>query len=795
MTSQELSHAVMPDPLPDPNSLASKAELASPESGERDDALLVRALSQQLYEQAKIIALREEAITWLQNELAIAQNEMRSVKGSKFWKLRDFYFRMRKLPADLRERLLEGRQGAGRASLFNRRIPDSLDFKPSSVRLVPDSPYASLKIQPTLPFENYVQLEHASNSFPTRGRGDIICFSIIDWSFRYQRPQHIMSQFAAHGHRVFYLNLCQFLAPNSTTRVQVRPLKENVFDVSLAAARPPQIYREVVEGVNLDVLMESLTVLREQFKIEQAMSYVMIASWGELALTARNRWGWRMVYDCMDEWENFPGVSGKLVKMEARVVQECDLLVVTATKLWNKWQALNRPMVLARNGVEYETYLSRLQPNTLLRDISHPVIGYFGAIADWFEVEWVVSAAQQRPLYTFILLGGIFDVDVSKLRALPNVRLLGQQPYETMPLYLYHFDVCIIPFKRNAITEATDPVKLYEYFSAGCPVVATDLPEIAPHRNLIYFARDTNQFVAQLDAAIAEADLSLAEARRQTARQNTWNTRYEQIAAGIELIVPRVSIVVVTFNNVALTRLCVESILGNTAYPNYELVLVDNHSTDATPEYLSALAAQYSHVRVLLNSTNRGFAAANNQGLEIASGEYLILLNNDTIVPSGWLECLVWHLGDARNGLVGPVTNFAGNEARLNVPYTTWSEMDAFARQRSNSFRHQSAEIPVLAMFCIAMRREVFRETGPLDEQFGIGMFEDDDYTMRVRQNGYRIVCALDTFVHHFGQAAFRQLIREGSYDALFDANRRRYEAKWHVEWIPHRHGQLEAEC
>ena len=290
----------------------------------------------------------------------------------------------------------------------------------------------------------------------------------------------------------------------------------------------------------------------------------------------------------MTAWTNgkiFPAMSNTLVKMEPRVVQECDLLVVSAEKLYDKWRSRNRPMVLARNGVDYDTYVSRLKPNAILDGVQHPVIGYFGAIADWFEVDWVVHAALQRPQFTFVLLGGIFEVDVSKLRGLPNVKLLGQQPYETMPLYLYHFDVCIIPFKRNPITEATDPVKLYEYFSAGRPVVATELPEIEPYRDLIYFARDKSEFVEQLDLAVTESDPVRTAARRQMAQQNTWTERYTQITAGISKVVPRASIIVVTFNNLALTRLCVESILANTAYPNYELIIVDNHSTDATPEY------------------------------------------------------------------------------------------------------------------------------------------------------------------------------------------------------------------
>src|SRR5207302_2885004 len=118
----------------------------------------------------------------------------------------------------------------------------------------------------------------------------------------------------------------------------------------------------------------------------------------------------------------------------------------------------DRPTVVARNAVDLDFYAEHYVPNDLLPRFKQPVIGYYGAIADWFDFELMAYVARQRPHYTFVLLGGIFgvfDVDVKALKTLPNVLLLGQQPYETMPKYLYHFDACRIPFKINPITEST----------------------------------------------------------------------------------------------------------------------------------------------------------------------------------------------------------------------------------------------------------------------------------------------------------------------------------------------------
>src|SRR5262249_9072857 len=145
-----------------------------------------------------------------------------------------------------------------------------------------------------------------------------------------------------------------------------------------------------------------------------------------------------------------------------------------------------------------------------------------------------------------------------------------------------------------------------------------------------------------------------------------------------------------------------------------------------------------------------------------SSGDIVVLLNNDTVVPCGWLSRLAKHLDDPAVGMVGPVTNFVGNEARLQVSYRTWAEMEEFARNQTWANQGRVADIHMLAMFCVAMRRGALEEVGPLDERFGVGMFEDDDYSIRVKRKGYRVICAADCFVHHFGQAAFGKLIRTG---------------------------------
>ncbi len=251
---------------------------------------------------------------------------------------------------------------------------------------------------------------------------------------------------------------------------------------------------------------------------------------------------------------------------------------------------------------------------------------------------------------------------------------------------------------------------------------------------------------------------------------------------------PRVSIVVITRDNLVFSKLCLESVLANTDYPDYELIVVDNGSGEELLRYLDQLTDRFPFIRVVRNETNRGFAAANNQGLAQASGDRFVLLNNDTIVPHGWLTRLVRHLDDPQIGAVGPVTNRVGNEARIETSYRTYAEFERFVREYTDGHAGECFEIRMLVMFCFAIRRETLERVGPLDEQYDIGTFEDDDYAVRLRSQGYRLVCAEDVFVHHFGGVSLGSLLTSGEFQELLGANRQRFRRKWGIDWQPHRH-------
>lgn len=621
--------------------------------------------------------------------------------------------------------------------------------------------------------------------FATKGRLDILCFANIEWAARFQRPQQLMNQFASNGYRVFYI--VPSSVPEQGQLYRLTSVAPNIFEVALQRDVQEAYYEKVVTPENHQALLLAMAALVADMQIRTALSVVHIAYWSPVARSLRAMHGWRILYDCMDDWDGFPNIGEQLLSEEKTLIAQADLVTVSAALLYHKWCTHNPRCVLVRNAVDFAFFRQHCFTNDVLNGLAGPVIGYYGALAQWLDYPLLAALADRRPEWNFILVGDIFVDDLAGLEHKPNVQLLGRKPYSQMPLYLDHFDACLIPFRLYNVTHAVDPVKFYEYISAGKPVISTPLTEMSIYKDLLYFATGVDEFIEQIERALAERDLALYKRRVELARANDWKDRFDSMQLAIVGLYEKVSIVLVTHNNLNLTIQCVNSILRNTTWPNYQLIVVDNGSEDGTGDYLERLRQEVPTAKVILNPDNRGFAAANNQGLREADGDILLLLNNDTVVPDGWLDPLVRHLRDPSIGLVGPVTNAVGNEAKIEVSYTDIQQMQDFSDGYTKAHKGQSFDISMLAMFCVAFRRGILEEVGYLDEAFGIGMFEDDDYSRRVQAAGYRTVCAEDAFIHHYGQASFRKLIASGEYQALWDKNQAYFESKWGA-WQAHVH-------
>ena len=618
-------------------------------------------------------------------------------------------------------------------------------------------------------------------------RPDVFVWAVIDWHFRMQRPQHLAKALAAAGHRVFYVS--NNMVDSTRDGFAIEPLAGDgrLFQVRLNVEGAPAIYHDEPTAATVARLRASVGELMQWSDSIGGLCIVQHPYWLDVAASVS---GSALLYDCMDHHAGFENNAPEVIAAEHRLITLSDLLIVTSTWLDDALAPANANRALIRNATEHAHFSER--PKRVYKDSrGRRIIGYYGAIAEWFDVDLVKVVAQHFPDCCVLLVGSDTTSAAGRLRGVDNVVFTGEVPYGELPYYLYAFDVALLPFRVIELTLATNPVKVYEYLSAGKPVVAVDLPEIAQFGDLVYRAATREAFLDAVATAMGEADDdAMVGARRQFAAAQTWDRRALELDAAIaEMPAPRVSVIVLTYNNIEFTKACLRSIESESNWPQLEIIVVDNASSDGTREYLLQWAQAHDHRKVVLNERNLGFSAGNNVGLAAATGEYLVLLNNDTYVTPNWVRTLVNHLRrNPRIGIIGPVTNNIGNEAKIEIHYVGMDEMRSEAAAYTRRHLGELMPIRTVAFFCVAMPRTTYEMVGPLDEVFGLGFFEDDDYCRRVEAAGLEVACAEDVFVHHHLSASFDKLKAE-TRQQLFLRNKALYEAKW-GQWTAHAYRQ-----
>jgi O-antigen biosynthesis protein len=613
---------------------------------------------------------------------------------------------------------------------------------------------------------------------------DIFVFSVIDWHFRIQRPQHIARSFAESGRRVFYFSNHFCDADEPGYMIEQLPGGHELFQIKLNVKGAPAIYFAPPTAEAEAMLEASIARVIQDFGAVSTVSIVQHAYWYPLVKRLPNTY---RVYDCMDHHEGFGNVPEKLVEIEKDMLAHADLVTVTSSWLDEFARSFNPSVAVVRNAGEYVHFAAK--PDEVYVDPKgRKILGYYGAIADWFDLDLVRKLALSSPDCLVLLIGDDTVGARSALQGLDNVVFTGEVPYTRLPYYLYAFDACLLPFKVIPLTLATNPVKVYEYLASGKPVVCVDLPELSQFGDLVFKASSVDDFIACAKRALQPAcnTTALVESRRAFAAAQTWGHRIKELSSALDTMqFPRISVIVLTYNNLDLTKACLESLVERSDYSNLEIVIVDNASSDNSPAYLREFGKEHDGVKVILNDSNLGFAAGNNVGMAAATGDYLVLLNNDTVVTRGWALTLVRHLqADESIGVIGPLTNNIGNEAKVEVEYRDVSAMPREALALTLGNMGRTYPMRNAAFFCAMMPRSTYERCGPISEDYGRGFFEDDDYCRMVDAVGLRVVCADDVFIHHHLSASFNKL-KDEERQQLFARNKLVYEKKWGA-WIPH---------
>jgi glycosyltransferase involved in cell wall biosynthesis len=374
---------------------------------------------------------------------------------------------------------------------------------------------------------------------PALEGASIICFA-HDWGGDPTSKTHIM-RILARKNRVLWVNSIAMRRPAASGRDLRRILDKlgkslrgcREVEPNLFVANPlvvPLPGWAVADRVNAGLLAATLRRLCRRHRLENPILWSFLPNVGRLLGRLDER---LVIYHCVDEYSAFSGVArDSIARMERDLVRRADLVLTSSERLCAERIALNPNTRFVSHGVDVGHFGRALDPRieapAELRALPRPVIGFFGLLADWVDLDLVRALALARPEWSFVLVGKQ-ATGVGVLRGLPNVHLIGQKPYELLPAYCRGFDVGIIPFRTNELTIRANPLKLREYLAAGLPVVSTPLPEVARYRSLVHLAEGMTGFLDAITTALGERSPALDRARAMAMESESWEARVTEI--------------------------------------------------------------------------------------------------------------------------------------------------------------------------------------------------------------------------------------------------------------------------
>jgi len=298
-------------------------------------------------------------------------------------------------------------------------------------------------------------------------------------------------------------------------------------------------WNDAVLEVILHCMSAALRQTASAYAVDSAVCLVNYPRWQPLVTHLRERFGWKIISDCLDDNRAFSGLyQTVLSSFEDRLVDSADRLITSSIVLQQR--LLPKPALLLHNAADFDLFSSAL-PAGHLQQLPRPVVGFFGALADWLDMPLIHAAAVRFPDWSFVYIGphtfSQSEIEVKWLRHtdLPNITVLPQMDPRTLAAHLAEFDICIVPFLDIPATRTMNPVKLYEYLAAGKPTVCRDLPEVrylvkSGAEGLIALYTTPQQFFDCLSTSLAVDTPALQEQRRVFARKNDWSQRIDELS-------------------------------------------------------------------------------------------------------------------------------------------------------------------------------------------------------------------------------------------------------------------------
>jgi glycosyltransferase involved in cell wall biosynthesis len=362
------------------------------------------------------------------------------------------------------------------------------------------------------------------------------------WDAENRTSSHHIARRLAEQFDVYYIECPGLRAPKGTGR-DFKKIWQKLWK-ALAGAR------EILPGLRVQTLLQ---IPLHRFAVVRWLNARLIY-WSVRRLMWRNRVhrpiSWFIaphmasligrlgesasVYYCVDDFASMPGMNRDVIRlMDEKLTREANLVFVASDTLLPAKLAINPNTYYSPHGVDVELFGRALDPDGKvpgdIRELRQPIIGFFGLIERWIDLDLVRYLAGQRPDWSFLMIGRI-AVPEEAMPKLPNVHFLGTRPYDSLPEYGRHFAAAIIPYKLCYQVLHANPLKLREYLAMGKPVVSVRTPQTAKFADVVEIADDQEAFLAKLDKVIQHPDGQEGATRRMNRVTSlSWDTRVAEV--------------------------------------------------------------------------------------------------------------------------------------------------------------------------------------------------------------------------------------------------------------------------
>ena len=492
----------------------------------------------------------------------------------------------------------------------------------------------------------------------------------------------------------------------------------------------------------------------------------------EIYLDIAKQRGIPTIYEHIDNWDTSLGNLFYNEESFKHFLRDSDYITVTCRELTEKIHEFcdRDDIIYSANAVStdiFEPAFNYDLPDDFVRGAGKTLIYYGSLWGEWFDWELLCSVAESCKSSSFLIIGDFAGIPDKAAKMPANVHFLGLKKQEELPAYLYYSDIAFLPFKTCEIGKYVSPLKIFEYIAMGKIVLSTSLKDIEGYVNVIV-SDDPLDWINAIGKDIKPQNID------EFVAQNNWFQRCNQLlnVSGFDIEIPdiSVSVVVLNHNNKKVIFRCLDSLIRYRSRYNYEIILVDNDSTDGSYEQI---CERYKDgVKAVRNSKN-GCSSGRNLGVENAGGDIIVFLDSDQWVTSErWLDIGIYTLFNfsgvgavgwgagwfSKKQLFGPIADYLPN--RGMYPDTL--------------FR---TDVAYLATDGFIIAKELFKEIGGFDEFYDPTCFEDTDLALNILYNGYSLAYCTYMSIKHLPH----QTTKSGSPEhfKLMNRNSKYMEQKW----------------